>query len=390
MANGMFKGFRFVVWFIVAQSSIVSADIADLLTRIAPPAFSTDDIPVVYSSSQHLVSLLQPVLQNRLAETNYDRAHVIEQFLDHYDREKSRHPNITPLDAFATFCVDLSLGRDRGGPCIALALDAHAHLPPGIHGYIAAVALPPRFEQLAFPPFCHAAVLIRFQNPNHLQDCGYIILDPSFDFANPIVVLDDGTPFPIDAREKGAWVYRRIDDVIVCKSQPSEGQAAWPEEDPRWFTMIYRTDRLCNPVQAAALPMILADRRYSLLSRRADGSHLAHLNVELDREQVIWDDEQGRREPISFTDFTSEYMQIDADFERKLFLQHGEANRLISRIIHAMSVLDRLYCDYLLLLHEAHGAQIVPGFNLQTVSPKDRERLASISSRLDSTNDQTS
>ncbi len=150
---------------------------------IQPPKFAAAEI--TYQSPEYLIDILQPIINKRLEATHYDRITASLHLSDHLTRSSNE-----PLESLKTFRYDLDFSR--GGPCIPLTLDLLAWLPTEIKGYVVAARLPKKYQQFGFPFYCHAAILIKYQNPSLSEERGYIILDPSFDF-----------PIPIHIRERG-------------------------------------------------------------------------------------------------------------------------------------------------------------------------------------------
>jgi len=267
---------------------------------IAPPLFAEGRETLI--SGEKIVEQLRPILRDRLSKMNYDRIFPIVQFLDHYEKSKEEFPSISPLEAFKSFRFQPTISGGSGGPCVSLTFDLFENLPDGIGCYIVAARLPRKFHQFMFPELCHTAIMIHYRSPDDPSDKGYVLIDPSFDICEPILLVEEGDPFVYDMKEKGIWTFSISQDLVLCDIMSDEREEM-PGVSPEDWQMIYRTDELLNPIESSAMPMILVDRRPSLLSRREDGTHLAHLNAELNKKRVIWNEGGFRYEPVLFISF---------------------------------------------------------------------------------------
>lgn len=326
--------------------------ISDYLgAAVQPPHFVVPPPPLTLSSEK-LVEMLRPILRERLAETNYDRVHVVLHLLDHH--KKHVEQSLLPFSFLKELKGEEFFKNARGAPCVGLTLDIFDHLPKNIHAYIVAAELPRRYHQFAAPQYCHTAVLIPFQTDS---EAGFVVLDPSFDFAEPIVVKEGGAPYFYDMGNKGVWVFFLEKDKIICQISQSKTMT-WTEEEIENKRMSYRTDALLNPIESSAVPMILIDRRLSLLARDENGIHLSHLNIELNKNRIIWDQHGVQFEPISFDDFLSGKFRFTESFAKGLYLTADELNQIVLRVLEEKPRLDQLYRDYLKLLHSSQDWSI--------------------------------
>lgn len=355
---------RFLVVFSILQFSFVTVFAQNLSSLcngvIQSPVFG--QAPKTYMSGEKLVEVLRPILRDRLAATNYDRIFPIEQFLNHYRSLIELDKNVVPFDALKSFHLNIypePLLSRYSGPCVGLTYDMLYHLPENIQGYIVAAMLPKKYQQFAFPEYCHTAVLIAFENPINEKDRGFILLDPSFDFYEPLLIRDKEN-VSIDLDDKGRWMFSLVEDRIICDILPQGAICS----DPSLFRMIYRTDSLLNPVEASAIPMILADRRLSFLSRSSMGSHLAHLNIELDRERIIWDQEGERFDPISFKDFLTKKGRFFKEFSEKLYLDQEELEEKCINILLCQSIINQLHKQFLEAIYATRDFSITGELDL--------------------------
>lgn len=311
----------------------------------------------IFLSSEEIIKQVTPILRKRLVEANYDRIFPVTQFLEHYQKCKKKDQTITPIEACKSFVFHPLIPSFRGGPCVSLTYDLYEHLPEEIKGFIVAARLPGKYQQFAFPQFSHTAILIKYQNPNDHEDNGYILLDPSFDISEPILLKNGGTPFFYDMKNKGVWKFSLIEDQILCEIL-SEESALTRDESPDLWRMVYLTAKLDNPIESSAVPMIFVDRRLSLLSRDSQGKMIVHLNVELNKKRIVWDTPAGWFEPILFASITPNSLLFPDWFAASLQTTTHELSDRIHKIIQDKKILDSLYCDYLLLLKETQDDSI--------------------------------
>lgn len=338
-----------ICFFTIAISSLIGTNslLADssvskeLCYAIQPPSFCAAT-EVTALSSKEIVEKVTPILRERLTAINYDRIFPMSQFLDHFQTLKEKDAETTPLDALKTFCFNPRSTENRGGPCLTLTLDIYDALPDDIHSYMVLAKLPVKYQQFAFPEYSHSAILIKYFDPSCEEDAGYIILDPSFDFNEPIVVKKDGTPFYYNTRTKGLWRFSVQGDDILCEII---------KENVVVDFMIYRTTKVLNPIESSAIPMFIVDRKFSLLSRDPMGTQLAHLNIEMNKNRVIWNEGSVRFDPIAFFDLQAGKL-IPSWFTEKLCLTDLQLAAKLNKVIEHKDVVNDLYRAYLSLIRE--------------------------------------
>ncbi len=310
-------------------------------SRIQKPQFARGVLTQM--SSEDLVALTRPILQKRISETKYDRVVIACQFLTHYFLQK----NLSPLEALHCFKIDGSLEQNQGNSCVALSFDLISLLPSQIRPYLAAATLSDRYQQFAGPLYSHVTPIIAFQNPRDAEDAGFILLDPSFHIAEPIVVKKDH-PFAYQmGKKKGVWRFSQKQNRIVCQPGPQEGEAPWPIEKTLESKMVYRTDSILNPEESSALPMFAIDRSYPIVSRNPDGRQAAHINIELNKKEISWKIGEERRDPISFEAVLTGAFRFDSETADLLLIDRDELNDSVSRIVQYADILDAMYRDYL-------------------------------------------
>jgi len=322
--------------------------------KIQPPCYS--EPTEINASSQEVFEELSPILKRRLSMTNYDRTLPILQFLDHYKKTQEQYPDIRPMDALLTFDLAPCVPSVRGGPCFTLAHDLLQFIPKKYQAYLCLAKLPPKFQQPAFPEFSHVAILIKYSNPEIVSDKGYILLDPSFDIDTPLVLKENGSPAIYDTKVKGIWKFSLSQGQIICEL-PVNGHTE---------RMVYLTKEVLNPIQSSATPMLIVDRRLSLLSREENGLHIAHLNIELNKNRVIWDKGSKRFDPVSFDSILNGWT-FPLWFSKDLFIENKKLADTLRTIIKYKHVLDNLYHDYLKIICETNDTSITGEIDLNKV-----------------------
>lgn len=276
--------------------------IHERIPSIEAPAFLEPSEPI-YETASDIISAVTPILKNRLKVCLYDRVNIWHQFLQHIEKADQYE-----IGALNSFHPNFDISRQKGSACVGMTLDLIEKIPAHFHPYIVAAKLPAKFEQELFPYYCHTAVIIRFKNPLSKEEGGYILLDPAFDIPVPILLDSNHSQQLIDMREKGKWLFKiglkGAQDVIVCYTNLND------LDNPATH-MIYRTDQFANPIPASAIPMFLADKKPTLLSRNEEGIHYAHLNLELNKKAILVSVNYRRQEPISFHDLVSKKYEFD-------------------------------------------------------------------------------
>ena len=208
-------------------------------SNIQEPIF--DDPVITYKGSAELIGQLRPILRDRISKTKYDRVVIAEQFLDH-----ARDRN--PKEALHNFSIDSSLGNTNGNSCVGLSLDLVSAIAKKANPYLAAATLSNRYQQFAGPEFCHVTPIVRFINPVDPKDRGYIILDPSFHIAEPILLIENGSSFIYDmGGKKGIWTFTLESNKAICQASSHPLTSSWSEQQLKDGRMIYRLDRILNP-----------------------------------------------------------------------------------------------------------------------------------------------
>ena len=320
-----------------------------LQKAIQPPLFSS--FPVMQMQGQKIVEQVRPILKQRISESNYDRVAIATRFLRHYFR-KCKQNNISPLEALSSFSVKSSL-FNSGNSCVGLSLDLLHHLPKNIKGYPVAAILAKHYQQFAGPLYSHAAAVIAFQDPENNEKNGFILLDPSFHIAEPILLFKNGPSVVIDMGDKkGFWTFSLEGNEIFCRAAPKEGSTSWSDEKIKDATMIYRTDYFCNPEKGYAIHQLPIDKSLPIVSRKENGEQKAHINVDLRKNEIIWKIGNNKKESLTFADLLQGKITFDEELYSLLGFSKKKFLNMIIAIVKNKSIFDDLYNDYLKLLQQ--------------------------------------
>lgn len=360
------------IWNIYALSSEVNCALNDkqlqtsiienVLNEVVQPPRFTEPPEANHLSVEKLVEIIQPIITDRLINTNYDRIQVALQLINQHKQDVGKDGLLTPLQSLRNFRYDASL-FSKGAPCVGLTLDILNHLPKFLNAYVVAAELPRHYQQFAAPKYCHTAVLVPYQSDD---DFGYILLDPSFDFAEPIIVKKNSN-FVYDGGLKGIWTFFLENNKIVAQIS-STPTTEWSEKDIYEKRMYYRIDVLSNPIESSAVPMVLADRKLSLLARNENGIQNSQISIELDKHRVVWSENGVRKSPISFKDFLDEKFQFDDSFSKPLGMISEELNNMVLILLKNAEILDLFYIDYLNLLLKTEDWSITGSLDKEKIN----------------------
>jgi acetyl-CoA synthetase len=302
----------------------------------ARPIFEELNVEPLRASSKAIVQIVQPFLENHLENTNYDRLHLVAQFLDFYSERCLEDPSLKLVDALVKFTPDMRVHPWHGSSCHGLIDDVYNLLP----GHLGAKKIPAilgsRFAQEGWSKYSHTALVIRFASPCDPEDAGYILLDPNFDISEPIVILDNQRSVTVDMKTKGLWSFSLEGSTIVAQRQ-NEGSS--------WRTVFMLKEYL-NPQAVAVKPMIAADRRLALVARDKHGVQQGSINVRLDLEEIQWVKGLERQPPISFANFIEKKDHFKDDFADFFHFSATHLNELILNLVQNRSLLDDLRRQY--------------------------------------------
>lgn len=314
----------------------------DLLFEISEkPRFRPLKEERVRMSAASIQKIVQPLLQRHLAEKSYDRLHIVEEFIDFFYEKRKEHPQLTPLQALASFQPDTSTEKYRGSLCYGLTDDLFDQLPKKLKAIRVPSTIPVRFQQNGWPQYCHSAIVIVYENPKDSADKGYILLDPNFDIEFPVVLKHDGSPTFIDVKEIGRWSYAVRGGAIECRDSVNKK-----------LQMKYLLQHYDNHVQVGVKPIIATDRKISLYSRDLTGNQLAYVNVKLDKNLVYSSVKYKKQKPLSF-DLFIQGDGFDTAFVKKLGFSHtAHLNKSIKKIVENRELLTQLNREYMELLSQ--------------------------------------
>ena len=299
-----------------------------------PPVFKSLDWEPISQSAEDLSHLLTPILEDHLRETNYDRLHLVRQFLDFYE---SKSGKMTPLEALGFFQPDTSLTHARGSSCYGLIDDLYDRLPAELNARRIPAVLGKRFQQKGWAKPSHVALLIKY---TYGGDQGYVLLDPNFDIEIPIVVKSSGEGFVVDMKNKGRWNFRLLGDQIIVNNL--NGGSEW--------NTVYDLKEYLNSTDVAIRPMIAGDRKICMISRNKKGEQQAYFSVNLDQKEILWSIGYDRQPSISFEDFLNQKCPWSYDFYSQFSLSQEEIDSLVIKTIHQAPVLDQVREQYFELL----------------------------------------
>lgn len=306
-----------------------------LLNLISPtPAFKPLDWAPISQSAEELSYLLTPILEEHLKMTNYDRLHLVRQFLDFYE---SKSGKMNSLEVLSLFKPDTSIALTRGSSCYGLIDELYDRLPAELNARRIPAVLGKRFQQKGWAKPSHVALLIKYASD---KDEGYVLLDPNFDIEIPIILKSSGEGFVVDMKNKGRWNFRlKGDQIIVNHLNGGE----------EWNT-VYDLKEYLNSSDVAIKPMIAGDRKICLISRNAKGEQQAYFSINLDQKEILWAIGYERQPSISFDDFLNQKNSWSPDFYSKFSFSKEELDTLIVKTIHQAPLLDKLREQYFDLL----------------------------------------
>ncbi|MFZ4773298.1 MAG: hypothetical protein ACOYK9_04835 [Chlamydiia bacterium] len=308
---------------------------------------------VVEVSSDLLYATVAPILQQRLETIHYNRTIPVLQFIEHYKKAKKLDPSITLLNGFRTFPYQCTPEKN-GGPCYVLSLDMLHHIPKEYSPYLALAVVPQKYQQLAFPQFVHTAVLIAFENR---EESGYLLLDPSFDFAQPILLKRGEGPVYYTNCHQEVSKFTLEGDEIFCEMQTGSKESI----------IVYSTKKVDNPIECSAAPMVLADRKLAIVTRDKNGNHKAQCSFELNKNQFNWSYQGVRQPPISFENLLKGELPPPF-FIEALGQSQKEFNAMAIEILTETTLLDALYIEYLEYLYETKDTSVTGPLDFEQIS----------------------
>lgn len=297
------------------------------LSRISEPVQTRETTPLSPLPAEEILSIVAPLLAEHLQGANYDRLHLLGQYLDFYDQAK-----MSPLEALQAFEPDPSISPYHGSSCYGLTLDLLGKIPPEVHAFCVPATLPLKVQQKFWPKTCHAAIAIKIKD-------GYILMDPNFDMGVPVFVPLDGSTREIERKAGGIWAFHYESGQIICQGQKNQ-------EKQEHLRITYEMREFLNPTEVGLKSMMATDRKIALVSRDAEGNREGHINLLLDRKEISWSIHEKKQPPISFEDFLQGRNRLSNSFSKLLHLEADQLNDLILKVIQHQEKLDLLYQEY--------------------------------------------
>ena len=299
-----------------------------LEASIQTPQFTKGEI--TFQDGEEILKKLRPILRSRMATTIYNRAAIAEEFVDHY----LSHPGSSPLEALATFHIRCELISDL--------------LPENIRAYPIGAILSKKDQQFAGPLYSHVAVAVAFQNQK--KEHAYILLDPNFGIAEPILLKNYDTFVAYD-HDNRICRYSLLENKIICSRENPPWETPCSKNEIDNSILTYRLDHFQNPEEASALPLFPVDRKYPIISRYENGSVRALINIDLKKREIEWRIGDKASSLISFDSLSKE--PFDQAFAALFLTDKKELNDCVVRVAEHADLFDRLYFDYISRLHES-------------------------------------
>ncbi len=308
------------------------------------PMISLGDFDTINSPiEEQQIARIGCIVTDRMKKLTYDRMGIITAFLRHFNRLAKENKKIQPLEAMATFKPPIE--EESGPACLGLTVDILKHLPKEIKSYIVPSKLHAKAHQFGFPRVGHTAVVIPYYISHNSNEKGYILLDPSFEIAYPVVLTPEKRNVEVflDAR-KCIWEFELFEDHILCRTDQED-------LDNPTTHMVYYLKHFRNPIQFGLIPMLLANRKYVLLSRDKKGLLQARIKIEMNEQKVVSTYLGVRKRPVAFFEIlSSEEMLFDKEMSDALLHTPASLNQYIRYIVAHYSILDRMYIEYLKML----------------------------------------
>jgi len=303
-----------------------------LLNQIsALPCFGEINHEPYVASSLEISNEITPLIRKHLKSTNYDRIHLVEQFVDFCIKIKENSNEFDKFEvikAMADFEPNMSVEIYNGSSCCGLTMLLFDQIPEKFNAYVIPAQLNTKFKQKGWSKYSHTAILISYASPIDKSDRGYILLDPNFDIDEPIILLEDGTPFYVDLKDKGkAALFLEKNKIIFSFV-----------DHPEFGDLVYEIKNYYNPFEVGVKPMI-ADGRISCVSRDEHGVHLGHLNIVLDKAYISWSINYKKMPPIPFQDFVDGGHRFTENFASLFNLTAKSLNETILKIISNLDII---------------------------------------------------
>ena len=156
-------------------------------------------------STDEVVQYVSSLIKQHLKETIYDRLKEVNCFLNFLEEKNGLEQS--SLKSLADFTPEIDLcSRDKtlplGSSCVGLTINLLKKISPEFRPTIIGATLPNKLRQSGFPEKAHVAIVIATKTD-------YVLLDPNFDIADPIVIYRDGTKKIVHMKNnKGDWSFK--------------------------------------------------------------------------------------------------------------------------------------------------------------------------------------
>lgn len=139
-------------------------------------------------SSLNIVKAVKPLLSDYLTKVHYNSLEDAAAFVDHLSEKRKEKKTATPQEAFDDFSYksEDSIIKAKGAQCVGQGI----HFAKVITSTTKYPAHPCAAKFAGKEYYGHGAAMIAFANQEDEADQGYILLDPGFNVAEPIVVTE--------------------------------------------------------------------------------------------------------------------------------------------------------------------------------------------------------
>lgn len=288
-------------------------------------------------NKNEIIREIQLMLEDHLVNYSYDRIYSIVEFLKFFDENKELDSNITPLEAlnkFDTNTVFKSTNKNAGS-CFILAKNFCENLPINLEPNLIMAKMSKRFQQTGFHRYSHVACVIHYEDRENKSDKGIILMDPNFDIPVPLVFNSKNKEVTVYmGKKRGNWNFKYDGNVVVCEFDN--------ERDGQKDKMVYYVNRaVTNPHLFALKPMIASDTIPSIVIRDKNGTHVAHLKLNLIKRTITCSVNGKYLPKQTFEEFMQE-PRLSVLFCNKLNFSSHELIEAMKKIITHIKVLDVL------------------------------------------------
>jgi len=109
--------------------------------------------------------------------------------------------------------------------------------------------------------------------------------------------------------------------------------------------MVYRTDKIVNPVQSSSNPMFAIDRNFPIVSRYEDGNQRAHININLNEKVIYWKIKDEKKSFVTFEKILDGF-KLPSIVSNLLLIDNKDFNNSLLNVVSNNTVFDSLYYDF--------------------------------------------